>query len=103
MVASTKTISIFHYNFSSGTIAVSFTRDGHETFGLDIVDDIAYINKNYNLSIPKSPTGWEIKYQDGMLSVNNNPGVEFRGECMPNRIHLEYYFELNGFHYQSNA
>ena len=90
MVASTKTISsIPLLTFqTSGTIAVSFTRDGHETFGLDIVDDVAYINKNYNLSIPKSPTGWEIKYQDGMLSVNNNPGVEFRGGYVPNRIHI---------------
>ena len=90
MVSKTETIAYIPLlTFQTeGTIALSFTRNGQECFGMDIVDDVAYINKNYNLSIPKSPTGWEIKYEDGMLSVNNNPGVEFRGGVVPNRIHI---------------
>ena len=71
-----------------GTIAVSFTRNNVECFGLDIIDNFAYINKHFGMSIPAVENGWEIRYLDGKIYVNDNPGVMFQGNGIPNKIHI---------------
>ncbi len=73
---------------TEGTVALALTKNGIETFSLDIIDNFAYINKNYNLSIPKSNTGWNIIYETGTIKVNNNPGVDLRGGVIPDKVHI---------------
>lgn len=90
VVASTTTIqSIPAISFSTeGTVALSFTRDGKECFSLDIVDDFGYVNKRFDVSIPALQTGdqWNVKYENGLLKVNDNLGVQFVGNKIPNKI-----------------
>lgn len=89
-IASTKTIkNIPSLSFDTkGSLSVAFTKNGKETFDLTIIDNFAYVNKNFNVSIPKSPLGWTITYKDDRISVNDNAGIPFRGNVVPDTIHI---------------
>ncbi len=93
LIVKTSSIKMLPFvQFSSeGTVAISFVKDNKESFSMDIVDDLAYINKNFTVDIMARPlpeTKWNIKFENGVLSVNDGTIVDLRGNVVPNKIHV---------------
>ena len=87
VIASTTIKNIPTISFdSTGSVSLSFTRNGVETFDLTIVDDFAYINRNFNLSVPKRV--WDGQCTETMKCLNGFTGTVLQGNVVPDTVNI---------------